>query len=388
MYPLTYYQSLPISLRSFWVDSQTGTLHSYISFYRSVEGYRQRRPYNVPSFYNKHVYETLSGTVSSTSWNWSPQTSGYPFWDAYKVKEDAANKARKSLVGQLGSTSQVGSTLTAEYRATRGMLVDIALRAYRSAKAVRKLDLVAAANELGIKPPSERVSVRVGIRKTKRGRRVTRYTSQKVIKLPSGREVSKTAANCWLWWSYGVKPLVEDAYNSVDILQRPIPFGAIRATGTASRSSVTWNYYRDFKTDMTLKVKVAMICQASVSNPNLYLANQMGLTNPLQWANEAVPFSFVIDWFSNWSDVINSFTELDGVSISNLVTTVTEKQTEIGTGLAVSNVGESYSKAHDHAERVVGGQLPTSTLRFGFERFSWQRGANAISLLVGFLPRK
>ena len=351
-----------------------------------MEGYRQPRPYNVPTYYNAWTFDLLSGNVDATSWSWSPSTSGYPFWDAYKVKEDSANKARKSLVSQLGATSQVGATLTAEFRETRALAVDIALRAYRAAKAVRRLDLYAAASELGIKPPSTRVRTRQGVAKDRRGRRKTVYRRQEVIKLPSGREVLKNAAGAWLWYSYGVKPLMEDAYNCADILQRPIPFGRIRATGTSERTSSVWNYYRDFRTDMTLKVKVSLVCEASVSNPNLYLATQMGLTNPLQWANEAVPFSFVADWFSNWSDVMNSITELDGVSIGNLVTTVTYRQTEAGIGFDKSNVGGSYSKEQEHVERVVGGSLPSTTLRFGYERFSWQRGANAISLLVGLLP--
>lgn len=388
MHPLIYYQKPPVSLKKAFVDYD-GNLHFVQSFYKSVEGYRQQRPYNVDTFYHATTYELVSGTVSATSWGWTSQTSGYPFGDAYKVKEDSANKARKRLVSQLGETSQVGATLTAEYRATRGMLVDIALRAYRSARAVRRLDLYTAANELGIKPPSERTYVRKGVRKDRRGRRRTYYRRERVIKLPTGREVSKNAAGAWLWYSYGVKPLMEDAYNCVDILQRPIPFGRIRATGTSERSSVAWNYWRDFKTSMRLKVRVSLVCEASVSNPNLYLANQMGLTNPLQMANEAIPFSFVADWFSNWSDVISSLTELNGVNISNLVTTVTETSDEQGFDYNPSpKTNGSYSKTREEVTRVVGGQLPSTTLRFGYERFSWQRGANAISLLVGFLPRK
>ena len=52
-----------------------------------------------------------------------------------------------------------------------------------------------------------------------------------------------------------------------------------------------------------------------ITNPNLLLANRLGLVNPLSVAWELVPFSFVVDWFSGVGNVLDGYTDLLGLSV-------------------------------------------------------------------------
>lgn len=125
-----------------------------------------------------------------------------------------------------------------------------------------------------------------------------------------------------------------------------------------------------------------------VTNHDLWLANQLGLVNPLQFVNEAIPFSFVVDWASNWSSVINSLTDFVGLSLTQSSTSskiaLTERYVTFNNPPYNPNYGE-YSRDFLLFSRDAGITKPT--FQFRYERFSWQRALNAISLLVGFLPK-
>jgi hypothetical protein len=168
-----------------------------------------------------------------------------------------------------------------------------------------------------------------------------------------------------------VKPLVGDIYNGMDVLTREVPWTRIKASGSASSTSTNGSSSLSTKTSVRLQVNVR------VANPNLWLANQLGLINPVQWINEGIPFSFVIDWFSNLSQIIMQMTDLVGLEIERPVNT--------SKSVATRSVYDSYLGASSNQRTIIlrGSTIPTAKLRFAYERFQWQRGANAISLLVG-----
>lgn len=299
----------------------------------------------------------------------------------------ATNAARARLVAQLGDTSSLGATMTAERRETFGMLLSGVATVFQSARALKRGDVVSAARFLGVAPPTIRVITNRYTRDSKksirkRGRRVT--TSREVLVLPNGRQVAHNMAGKWLWFSYGVQPLTSDIYNACDVLQRPIPYERIKGSGTGEQSvrrtssfGANVIYTRDY-----CRTMVKMSVNVRVNNPNLFLANQLGLTNPLQWVNEAIMFSFVIDWFSNLSQVISQMTDFVGLETSDPVTSTWSKQTTV-----IANSIPAYtltSGREDFSRQLL---IPPAKLRFAYERFQWQRGANAISLLVGFLKK-
>lgn len=283
----------------------------------------------------------------------------------------ASNLARAKFVGALGDASSFGATFTAERKSTWGTVVNAIVGAGRAAKAVSRGQLGKAANILGFRPPIEKT--RKSIRR--KGRKGKRIISVDRWVMPDGRKVVVGAANKWLWFSYGVKPLMVDIYNGMDILTRESPWKVVKGSGKAGSATTGAS-----PTVSTSSVRVS--AHVRVANPNLWLANQLGLINPVQWINEAIPFSFVVDWFSNLSQIIMQMTDFVGLEIAQPLTTSKSRLIQTSTdsfGLANTNTMETFKRSLS---------IPTAKLRFSYEAFSWQRGANAISLLLVIFTKK
>lgn len=361
--PFTPYSK--IASRGHYVDLGWGLYWvNHWTFYST--GVRQAKPY-VNTAYSAY-YAIGDGPMTPGSWN-------NHYEDLYNdARVEALNKARAKFVDALGDASSFGSTLTAERRETYGMMQSAVSKAYRAARAVRRGNLQRAAQIFGIEPP--RVVETVVKRRKRPDGTYRPPVKRSHYVLPTGRRVAKNAAGTWLWYSYGVKPLIDDCYNAVDVLQRHAPYTRVEGWGTGSSSDTLPG---SVKVENVVKAKFA--ANVRVKNPNLWLANQMGLVNPIQMVNEAIPFSFVVDWFSNLSDVISSMTDFVGLEIADPVTAI--KGTTTADHIDEYNWRYSWNwKAIRYSRELT---IPEAKLRFKYERFNWQRGANAISLLVGFL---
>lgn len=340
-----------------------------------VSGIRQKRPYTVNTRvetgrgYSSGLYDSFILGIDSGS---------FPA----DLRDEVSNRAYNKAIGELGDGSSFGATLTAERKETWGTVVDLITRAALAAKAVKSGKLPQAAKILGIPYREEVVSRQVHTRRRNGKRKRTITVRNRYLRLPDGRRVLKTTASGWLLWSYGVKPLAEDIYNGMDVLQRPIPtLDIVKVKATGNRSGQYANG-KEFSST-TISLSVGYSFKATVENPNLWLANKLGLINPAQWVLEAIPFSFVVDWFSNLSDVVNHFTDFAGLTITDQwVTTLVKRNYTYLNGNwdpPGSHTGSSVHYTRRQASL-------TPKLRFAYERFGWQRGANAISLLLGFLP--
>lgn len=296
------------------------------------------------------------------------------------------NTLYERFQSKLGESSSFGATLTAELNETVGMLSGAVLRAYKAARCVKKLDFRGCADALGL-PYRERTVTKTRFKRGRSGRRTAIVSRKRVFQLPTGREVQKTLANGWLLWSYGVRPLASDIYTALDTLQQPIRYED-RITVSARGPDLAYkSVYVPSPGRAIIDVRSGTTrgrCGAwvTVVNPNLYLANKLGLTNPLQWALEAIPFSFIVDWFSNLSTVVGAFSAYEGLSLERTWMCTLARYEGSITDTAAPNVSSWNSM---YFTRSV--TLPTPKLVFEYERFRPQRALNAISLLVGFLPR-
>lgn len=347
-----------------------------------IAGYRQRKPYNVDTKYWRTEYELVSGATAADAWGWLPAN--------LESRVVASNRARAKFVGALGDASSFGATATAEAKETWSMVVNGITRLLRAAQAVRKLQFAKAASLLGL-PYREvlktrwmwrtyYVSRRNGLGRMKVRQRVAVYKTE--MDWGTGRTHAKTLANGWLMYSYGVKPLAQDIQNGMEVLTRELP-----AKQFFGRGSGEWRQRSEHSSFVVLR-KAKSRCKVSayvrVANPNLWLANQLGLVNPVQWAMEAVPFSFILDWFSNLSSVISQMTDFVGLELLRPLTinidVGDEQQIPVVIGVT------SYHKRVTQITREL--LIPPATLVWAGERINWQRGLNAISLLVGLLPAK
>lgn len=136
-------------------------------------------------------------------------------------------------------------------------------------------------------------------------------------------------------------------------------------------------------------------CQITVTNPNAFLANQMGMVNPVAIAWALVPFSFIVDWFVNVGNVLNGMTDFVGVSQSKaFITRYTKFNGRSETGSRLNSPDpfthelQEYTTSGGFTYRVVVDKLPGPSLRANVPSgLAITRGATAISLLVSIFTK-
>lgn len=124
--------------------------------------------------------------------------------------------------------------------------------------------------------------------------------------------VALRAANRWLQYQYGVKPLMSDLYGVLDLFQAQMQAGSLyvsRVSGgcglNKSRSS------GDAIQIQSGTSKYVATAYFMVRNETLRSLAQNGITNPALLAWELIPYSFVIDWvlpIGNWLSAADALT--------------------------------------------------------------------------------
>lgn len=135
--------------------------------------------------------------------------------------------------------------------------------------------------------------------------------------------VVNNVAGSWLEYSFGWAPLIKDIHSSIEILQRDFPVHPVMGSATGRRYAMP--VYRGSASQIE---SVRVIGGLKVTNPQLFLANQLGLINPAAVAWDAVPFSFVVDWFIPVGKFLGSLTNEVGCEIVN--PRITVKRSVVG----------------------------------------------------------
>lgn len=132
---------------------------------------------------------------------------------------------------------------------------------------------------------------------------------------------SRSFGDTYIELAFGILPTIGDISSAVDVLGGGVPPTDIRVRGTYQRQFVTgaipsggpWRIGN--QTVHQSKVSVTIGARISVSNPNLFLANQLGLINLGSIIWEATPWSFVVDYFLNVSDWLSQWTDEWGLNV-------------------------------------------------------------------------
>jgi hypothetical protein len=263
----------------------------------------------------------------------------------------ASNKALSSFVNNVRDRNSASAAVTlAEWRQSEKM---IALRAGQ---------------------------LLTGIRAAKRG---DLRALGRLFKPPKGfKPKAKAGANLWLEYHFGWSPLVNDIDSAIKVLASVPPSHKVRGRGSASTAMTVRSGNQTTYSEAKGTIRAFVECggEVFVSNPNLALANQLGLTNPATVAWELVPFSFLVDWFLPVGQFLNSFTDLLGYTVNYPYTTTKR----VATGSHDQHDGRYFAITRIEAvnlNRVL--SLPTYKLRtVPFEGFSVARAATAISLVI------
>lgn len=277
---------------------------------------------------------------------------------------NCANNCYSKFKAQLGETSTWANNLL-EARDSIDMIVSRATQLLKFTNSLRKGHFGAAANVLtGSKGPKKRRPLPV-------------------------RERAKTPANTWLEYHFGWSPLIQDIHSAMETLTST-DFGGQKLQARCTEPFAIYNRVNSngwVVQNQYGSLSVKMGAHALVSNPNAFLANQVGLLNPLSVAWEAVPFSFVVDWFTNVGDVLASMTDFVGVTLSNQYTTTFQRGTLDYVSLTITPPRFDHTSGESvYCGRVASISGPTLAVK-PFKGFSVTRAATAISLLLQSLPK-
>lgn len=130
-----------------------------------------------------------------------------------------------------------------------------------------------------------------------------------------------------LAYRYGLAPLMADIHSVCDILSREhngdVVYRKAAKVGWGARQKDAYRIENFKGTE-----RVVLTGRCLVSNPNLLLANRLGLINPQQWVWDAVPWSFVVDWWLPVGKFLGNFTA--SVGLTFIDSSVTRTREGIG----------------------------------------------------------
>nr|QDH90923.1 MAG: hypothetical protein H1Rhizo26FD577_000003 [Leviviridae sp.] len=273
------------------------------------------------------------------------------------------NNAYDKITAGIGDQSTWGNNVL-EAHQSLGMVTGLATSLLGAVKAVRKGDVGGVVKSLGL------TGVKGG------SSRVARAVNK-----------SQPFANKWLELHFGWVPLVKDIGSAMDTISKP-DFGLRKVRGS---SQVRYQHRVDFKQDLNRShqyVEATISCHSCatyrVTNPNAFLANQLGVVNPLAVAWEAVPYSFVVDWFSNVGQVLSSMDTFCGCTLFSSYTTTSQDGT-LDYFAASDNYPYNFSRSSYgksfYVERQPSISGPSLEVK-PFKGLSPTRAATAISLLL------
>lgn len=160
-------------------------------------------------------------------------------------------------------------------------------------------------------------------KKLARWKKRKRWKYRRYVRIARKNRVSPVVAGLFIEYRWVYEATAKDIYHAVDFLQNFSPTARVFGQGNANEHQRTFKSsdagtYASRSTKSGQQVdRVRLRSDCVVTNPNLYWAQQMGLTNPAGIAYELTKFSWLIDWFVTLGDVINSWDDKLGLSFSN-----------------------------------------------------------------------
>lgn len=268
-----------------------GTPSSYTS-YSSQKGYVSKPVTSAPTGYS-HV-----GWRSNFTDRWGNTPLCYQLGPALLSQgleyAQAYDNLTRSIRG--GQAAALGITLV-QWRQSLDMVSTRTRQISSAANDIRKGNIVRALRTMKV------------VRKVSR-KQVTRF-----------RKIhQKDPAALWLELQFGWLPLYGDIKTAIDVFARDIPVERKYGTGTRSfdHYAVKGKFPTYFWDESGLGVsRWRMGADVVGINPNAYLAANLGLANPALVAWDAVPFSFVVDWFVPINKYLAAFDSRIGFTLAN-----------------------------------------------------------------------
>lgn len=305
--------------------------------------------------YELRCHEKLSGYTAGYGGTNMGYSAGYE--ESLKYAR-SYNQAYERFVAKLGDRSELGTSL-AEFRSSLSMVSQRALQLMRGWGHLKRGRFRSFLKEFGITPKPK-----------DKGRLSNR---------------PKQAGSLWLEYWMGWAPTVGDMHASALVLTSVPPSTRIKTVGKTTFRVVDPydpqdGWLAEGKTICRLEADV------EVTNPNLFLANQLGLINPAQILYNLMPWSWMIGWFVNFSQIISSFTDFAGLKLSRICRTYHSvwHTWRYRSGGLWDRLYPQYQNRYRcvSTRRAPLGSFRTPKLVLTLPRLSFTRAATLVSLLV------
>lgn len=296
------------------------------------------------------------------------------FSDPLEYETSMETIVRNKLLNKLRNQSINLANMLGEAKKTASLFVDLVTQVYKVTMAVKKRDprilLYGYYNPYG---------------KLRKGQTGYAWAAD----LP--RDISKQ----WLKYVYGVKPLMKDMHDAMKELKEATDRSQLSVKVHASTSTQgalhrltansMWDSSIKTESTQTSHKHVSGVAFARLRNDILNTSlGAYGFTNPLGVAWELMPFSFVIDWWINVGEVIQSLDNALYIDTSSLACQLTTRYRQ---ATSVDVLGQSgiYSRWTYFRGNPSG--LPViASFRFKTEP-SLLHVANGTALLFSLLRR-
>lgn len=200
------------------------------------------------------------------------------------------------------------------------------------------------------------------------------------------KPTSLGSADVFLEGEFGWLPLLQDIHALCETIagDHSIPRQWTKASSRFTRAETVISGSNP-KITSTFTGKGLMTISASVdiSNPNLWLANRMGVINPAVVAWDLVPWSFVVNMFVNVNQILGSFTDTVGLNLGNCSTTTSYSvlmEQVAYTKLSDNEAYYNHSNVLGKGRNRVSGNLPRPSLQFKLPKVNFELMAIASAL--------
>lgn len=284
------------------------------SRYMAKQRTTQAKPYTLPLPYlyryckvssDSYAHNTSEAHLASDMGNFNAGCTAFLEQAAFcsDVIDRLRNKAREKLLSEFTPSAMAAVNYYERKQALESITSRLAQFANIFAALLRK-DVKGAFRHAGMDPK--------------------RYGKQ--LRRAEKHAFARRFGNSYLEFHFGLEPLYNDVHAAIAILEKdpgPVTLKA-RTTEPFSVQYTDSQYYDQFggyydlwSSDCSGRIVVKVGATLSVSNPMAYRASQLGLVNPFALLYEATPFSFIVDWFTNIGQWINSFTDLTGIAVES-----------------------------------------------------------------------
>jgi len=341
------------------------------STYETVDRYGQSKPYTLPLPYTRKyqtvIQDTATGTLApggfttgaDSSWRTAPRIGTTP------VDVLAMNRALAQFQEKLGNPSLWMATLL-QCNQALGMIADRAEQGIRLLRAVKRRD-------------------EAGLWVVLRDIAGDKTTLSRPVRSSQIQRLGSSLSNTSLEVSFGWLPLISDVSAACETLSRDFDRIPVRGFGRHTDDTHRkWSIppYDSYTEDTFMSARCVVGGKARITNPNLYLAHQLGLVNPLETLWEIAPWSFVVDYVYNVGQFLGGLTPYLGITFEDTYSSTAWVGYRYTTSRSTWGTGGTSTQAFlaKDAIRTLG--LPTVKLARRPLTMSHFRALTSWSLLV------